>query len=487
MSKKALLSLISLIVLTLMLAACGGEAEIVEVTKVVKETVVEKKTIVETVVETVVEKETVVETVIVESHAEPEPTAEPAVAARATATAAPTPTPFSASFEVVGGDEGGEAIASAPDTADMIKEEKEPDEIQQPVEPLTAGEIDDNELFQKYLDYVENYYGPPVYAVDVSERHIISIRDAKGLPVLDAHVTAFANGQLVFEGRTTASGQVLVHPRALELNAGTTIAVRVEKNGAVDELSFVSGQSNHHVVKLNHSGRADAPVALDVLFLIDATGSMDDEINKLKASILQISAQIDALPSRPDVRFGMVTYRDRGDAYVTRVHDFTPDVHTFQTELERVRARGGGDYPESLNEALHHALWEVEWREGEAVRLIFLVADAPPHLDYEQDFSYDNEMVEAVRRGIKIVSIASSGLDDQGEYIFRQLAQFTLGRFVFLTYEEAGQPSSGPGEETSHHVEPQDYTVDVLDHLIVHLVTDELATLSDPAIRYWEQ
>jgi hypothetical protein len=449
------------------LAACGGQGDIVEVTRVVteKETVVER--------ETVVEKETVVVT----------SEAEPTMPGLPTATPAATATPFSPSFEV----EGGEAVASAPDTAELMVTEEAKRVEPQPVEPLTAGEIDDNELFQKYLDYVANYYGPPVHALDVSERHILSVRDAKGLPVLDAQVSAFADGGLAFEGRTTATGQVLIHPHALGLSAGASVAVRVEKDGAVNEVNFVSGQSDHHVIKLEHQGRADAPVALDVLFLIDATGSMDDEINQLKANVLQISAQIDALPARPDVRFGMVTYRDRGDTYVTRVSDFTSDVGAFQKELSQVSARGGGDYPESLNEALHRAIWDVEWRQGETVRLIFLVADAPPHLDYEQDYAYDLEMVEAVRRGVKIIPIASSGLDDQGEYVFRQLAQYTLGRFVFLTYEEAGQPSSGPGPETDHHVEAQDYTVDVLDSLVVKLVREELAALGDAGIRYGEQ
>jgi hypothetical protein len=261
----------------------------------------------------------------------------------------------------------------------------------------------------------------------------------------------------------------------------------VEKSGAVDEISFTTGASGHHIVKLSLPGRPGKSLALDVLFLVDATGSMEDEIDKLKTSISQIAAQIDALPSQPDVRFAMVTYRDRGDAYVTRINDFWPDVDVFQSELNKVRAQGGGDYPESLNEALHRAIWDVAWRDSEAVRLIFLLGDAPPHLDYEQDYAYDLEMVEAVRRGIKIIPIASSGLDDQGEYIFRQLAQFTMGRFVFLTYREAGQPASGSGRETDHNIEPQDYSVDLLDHLIVRLVTQELAALSDQSIRYQEQ
>ena len=108
------------------------------------------------------------------------------------------------------------------------------------------------------------------------------------------------------------------------------------------------------------------------------------------------------------------------------------------------------------------------------MRLIFLVADAPPHLDYEQDFAYDKELVEAVRRGIKIIPIASSGLDDQGEYIYRQIAQYTGGYFIFLAYEETPQPSGEPG--TTHHVEG--YTVEALDDLVVRLITDELAHLS---------
>jgi hypothetical protein len=114
----------------------------------------------------------------------------------------------------------------------------------------------------------------------------------------------------------------------------------------------------------------------------------------------------------------------------------------------------------------------VEWRSEDTVKLIFLVADAPPHLDYAQDYDYVEEMENAARNGIKIFPIASSGLDDQGEYIFRQLAQYTMGRFIFLTYE--GPTNAGaPGDVTTHHVE--DYSVENLDDLLVRLVEEELA------------
>jgi hypothetical protein len=103
------------------------------------------------------------------------------------------------------------------------------------------------------------------------------------------------------------------------------------------------------------------------------------------------------------------------------------------------------------------------------VQLIFLVADAPPHLDYAQDYDYADDMVKAAELGIKVFPIASSGLDDQGEYIFRQIALFTQGKFIFLTYGPGGQP----GDSTTHQVD--DYTVQKLDDLVVRLVEEELA------------
>ena len=87
---------------------------------------------------------------------------------------------------------------------------------------------------------------------------------------------------------------------------------------------------------------------------------------------------------------------------------------------------------------------------------------------YAQDYDYTEEMIEANSRGIKIFAIASSGLDDQGEYIFRQIAQHTMGRFIFIVY--------GAGRTTPHHV--GQYTIEQLDSLVVRLVEEELAFLA---------
>jgi hypothetical protein len=349
-------------------------------------------------------------------------------------------------------------------------------EIRQQVS-LRAGEVDDNEEWDDYLLYRRNYGRSDVHDVDVSERYVVTVVDGAGRPVHGARVKVFADGRdPLSEAVADAGGRVLFHPRAFPASQGVeSFTVHaVDPAGPAEEAVVVFPREpslGWQVVLPGEQVRTG--VQLDLLFLLDATGSMGDEIDALKNTILEISAQIDALEQRPDVRYGLVTYRDRGDVYVTRVHQFTQDVVDFQRTLAAVTASGGDDYPESLNEALHDALHGVEWRESKTVRVIFLVADAPPHLDYVQDFDYAEEMIIAASRGVKIFPIASSGLDDQGEYVYRQIAQFTGGKFIFLTYAADG---SGPGDETEHHVE--EYTVQNLDALVVRLVEEELAKLS---------
>jgi hypothetical protein len=389
-----------------------------------------------------------------------------------------------------GGGEGAEAggLGGGPDetvvdrgsSAEMTGDV--PDWESQQLPALQAGETDDNEDFEDYLDY-RRYYpdlsgAGPVNDVDVSERHVIHVTTPNGTPVLGARVRVYAGQSLVAEMRTPATGIVYFFPFADGTSAlEGAFNVTVEKDGVETDFTLERGNplGDEWSVELDVPP-TQPPINLDVLFLLDATGSMSDEIEQLQDNILSISDQVDALPSQPNVRFGLVAYRDRGDQYITRVYDFTPDVREFQDALMQVRASGGDDYPESLNEGLHDAIWEPEWRIENTVSLIFLVADAPPHLDYANDYNYAEEMVEAARRGIKIHPIASSGLDVQGEYIYRQIAQYTGGHFIFLAYEETPQASGEPG--TDHHIEEGSYSVEDLDNLVVRLIEEELANLS---------
>lgn len=350
--------------------------------------------------------------------------------------------------------------------------------------PLQAGEIDDNEEFAAYLQYrwdYHQYLNYPVEELDVSERHIIRVTNREGLPVLGAQVAISSGQRNVTTLLTTATGKVYFFPRAYPYADAPSYTVTVRKGQASQSFTLTREQQDALWEVTLDVPRTRPPVQLDVLFLVDSTGSMSDEIEQLKDNMLSISAQIEALPENPDVRFGLVYYRDRGDVYVVRTVDFTGDVQQFQRELMAVSAGGGDDTPESLNEALHEAVSRTHWRVENTVSLIFLVADAPPHLDYPQDYSYAEELLRAVQMGIKVFPIGSrlDGEDfyqKQAEYIFRQMAQFTGGHFIFLTYADTPQSSGEPGTEYS--VPEGRYTVEDLDALVVKLVREELAALT---------
>lgn len=483
-------------------AACGGAPEQVEVTRVVTETVVEEGQTVEVtrVIEVQVE-------VPMEEAAEPvEATGTSDGGSPHTPDDGPKAPATSGWVDESGvpaegvsargeGEDMAEAAMVAPSMADSATES-----VAAPSEPLpmstasptmvasdgvsvpqnlqlTAGTVDDNANWDEYQTYLRQYSGPAALSVDVSERHQITVLDPAGRPVLGAALRIIgANGEVVQTIRTPSNGRAYFFPRALPAAQQTAVyTIRAEFGGQTSELALASGGSNNLWTIAHPVGNADtAETKLDILFLIDATGSMADEIYQLTANVQAIARRISELPSAPNVRFGMTVYRDRGDEFTTRTFEFTPDIAFFEEGLRQVEANGGGDYPEDLNEGLFKAVHVPEWRVEETVSLIFLIADAPPHLDYaDQETNYALEMVEAAERGIKIYPIASSDTDQQAEYIFRQMAQYTGGKFLFLTYGAGGAGTTGG--ETTMTVDESDFDPTSLDGLVVQMVEEELA------------
>ena len=344
---------------------------------------------------------------------------------------------------------------------------------------LKAGEVDDNKLWDEYLDFVEEYQGPPAHETNLSNRHIVTILDQAGRPAPNAKVTISmrADGaETTRTNRTYADGRTVFFPegkyrRGIIMKNGEAQPVKFTITANLDGFTSIlhipqNAQWSNHEITLEGTMHFGGNIPLDVLFLLDSTGSMAHEIHQIKSTLHSTAMQVSNLPANPDLRFGMVSYRDREDEYVTRLYRFDRDVKQFSRSVDEVQADGGGDYPESLNQALHEAVNDMSWRSG-AIRLIFLIADAPPHLDYAQDEDYAAEMVRAREKGIKIFSVASTGLDERGEYIFRQIAQQTMGRFIFIL-EEGPQGNL----ETPHSVEQ--YSVNQLDSLIVRLIREEL-------------
>lgn len=176
-------------------------------------------------------------------------------------------------------------------------------------------------------------------------------------------------------------------------------------------------------------------VRLDVVICLDTTGSMGDEIAVVKERLRELVGRIAQGTPKPDVRFGIVLYKDRGDSYVTKKFDFTRDVAVTQKNIANAEASGGGDTPESVNEALHVSVSEMEWDMAPGVeRLIFVIGDAPPHF-YADDYDWKKEIVAAQSKRISINTIGCSGIDDEGgAQIWQEIATRTEGRFDYLAY-----------------------------------------------------
>lgn len=341
---------------------------------------------------------------------------------------------------------------------------------QQYQSPLTAGQVDDNAKYQEYLDYLRSYYGS-MNAIDVSQRLFIRVLDGAQMPVAGARVQLYDGIRQVFEGQTVSDGRILFLPKTAGVEQANGLRAVITRGQTSVEATVMLG-GPEQVVSLAGVTDNTGPVGIDFVFLLDATGSMGDEIGRIKETVESIAQRIEQLPGSSAARYGLVAFRDQNDDYVTRKWDFTDDVQQFEANLANVEAAGGGDTPEAVNEGLQEAINLQGWSDnstGRRLRLVVLVGDAPPHVDYNS--SYPALLGEAVAKGIKIFPVGASNLDTDGEYVFRQFAQVTQGQFVFLTY--ANGVSGAPGVMTDKHVE--DFTVQNLDNLIVSLVAGEIA------------
>lgn len=172
------------------------------------------------------------------------------------------------------------------------------------------------------------------------------------------------------------------------------------------------------------------PKKVEVVFVLDTTGSMERLIEGAKRKIWSIATAIVDQNPDAEVHMGLVAYRDRGDDYVTKVYPLTRDIQKLYGELLAFKADGGGDTPESVNEAIDAAITKIEWTQGvKADRIAFLVGDAPPHMDYKQDRKYPEILAEARERGI-IVNAVQAGRSKETERVWRIIAQLGGGRYI---------------------------------------------------------
>ena len=169
----------------------------------------------------------------------------------------------------------------------------------------------------------------------------------------------------------------------------------------------------------------------EVVFVLDSTGSMSGLIEGAKQKIWSIANSIISQDPAPEIKIGLISYRDRGDEYVTQIMDLTDDIDAVYAKLQSFRAAGGGDAPESVNQALNEAVTKMSWSPADqnVYRVIFLVGDCPPHMDYQDDVKYPETCKLAMEKFI-IINTVQCGNDLTTTPIWQDIAKKSEGQFV---------------------------------------------------------
>ncbi len=185
--------------------------------------------------------------------------------------------------------------------------------------------------------------------------------------------------------------------------------------------------------------------ALEMVFVLDTTGSMGGLIEGAKERIWGIVNDVMKAPMRPRVRIGLVAYRDNGDAYVTRVTPLTSDLDKVYATLMDCRAEGGGDTPENVRRALRDGVDKAGWsqRSPQTAQIVFLVGDAPPHDDYANEPDCLATTGAAVRRGIVVNTIQCGQLPGTRE-TWQAIARRGEGQYFAIAQNGGVQTIATP-------------------------------------------
>ncbi len=354
-------------------------------------------------------------------------------------------------------------IEPSPVVATLSREDSTPDgsipsteqrEIQSGI--LTAADIDDN----LNLSYFQQYVNKVLQSTAENSFPFMNTKDRIKLTIVDANNKG-ANRVKVkvgdFTGYTNSTGVLYIFPSVDKIPTKTELEI----NGKSRPIDLSSKKEFTIALNKNY----ELPQSLDLMFVIDTTGSMGDEMRYLAKEFDSIVSKVEDKYPSVDIRFGLTLYRDIGDDYVVKNFKFTSNKNKMKNQLQKQIADGGGDYPEAMDKGLEKAL-DASWSAEDGVRMMFLVADAPPH---DENIKQMVPIIEKAREmGIHIYPLGASGVAQKAEYIMRHLALFTSGRYLWLTDD------SGVGNS---HEEPKVkcYQVTRLDQLISRVIQSELS------------
>ena len=328
---------------------------------------------------------------------------------------------------------------------------------------VTAGEwndLDNWAFYQKTL-MKEPFKGFPDDWQMYTNHRIAVALTAKNKPAANATVTLFRNDTPIWTAKTDNLGRaelwVGAFQKEKELN---TAPLRLKVN---EQWVSTATISETQVNRIALDEALPSPTNLvQIAFMVDATGSMGDELEFLKMDLKKVINEVQKTNTQLKISTATVFYRDEGDEYVVKHSPFTEDINQTTEFISQQRADGGGDFPEAVDKALVQ-LNQLQWQPEARTRIAFLVLDAPPHNKPAVISSIQYSVKTAAASGIKLIPVVASGIDKTTEFLMRFIAMYTNGTYVFIT------DHSGIGNK---HLEPSvgEYQVEKLSDLMVRLI-----------------
>jgi hypothetical protein len=338
---------------------------------------------------------------------------------------------------------------------------------------LTAGELNDFAKWKLWEDITSTNLGiyQKTWKIYPNERYVAQLTNPDGMAIVNAKVVLKdKDGNNIWQSYTDNTGKAELWAKMLNdslPNVGTPYYIEFEYQTQKIRIEAVPFYVRINTAEMNI--KCNDVNAVDIDFVVDATGSMGDEIKYLQAELYDVIKKVQANNSHIDLRTSSIFYRDFGDEYVIRKSDFNKDINKTIDFIKEQGAAGGGDYAEAIDVALYESIENRDWRENALSKIIFLVLDAPPHEVDSCIKQIQRQIRIAAMKGIRIVPLVCSGTDKSTEYLMRSIALATNGTYVFLTDE------SGIGDS---HIKPttDKYEVEKLNHILLRIIT-EFATL----------
>lgn len=331
---------------------------------------------------------------------------------------------------------------------------------------LTAGEINDFSKWNMWQDIVNedlNKY-KAYWKMQPQDRYSIQLTNDNGFPVVDAEVHLIDDsGDILYVNRTDNTGKSeLWGGLFIDVEVQNSLKCKIYYNDQAFEIrKLIPFYKGVNTKKINVDCSQNDMV--DIAFVVDATGSMGDEINFLKKEINDVIYETKNMNQDLTFNFANVFYRDHGEDYLTKKHDFTDVLSESVAFINQQSAAGGGDFEEAVEIALDTAINSLNWSENARARILFLVLDAPPHNSPEIRKKLESLMRQAANNGVRIVPLVASGINKDAEYLMRTIALATNGTYAFLTNH------SGVG---GGHIEPttNEYDVELLNDLMKRII-----------------